>query len=80
MVVFLRRKSVLLTPFSDARCSKRPDFSPAQPWRAEARLFPNKAAAPQVTLVSRFTVHGSWERCENAAGGFFQHPARGGRE
>jgi hypothetical protein len=45
MVVFLRRKSVLLTPFSDARCSKRPDFSPAQPWRAETRLFPNKAAA-----------------------------------
>jgi hypothetical protein len=45
MVVFRRRKSVLLTPFSDAGCSKRPDFSPAQPWRAETRLFPNKAAA-----------------------------------
>jgi hypothetical protein len=28
-----------------AGCSKRPDFSPAQPWRAETRLVPGKAAA-----------------------------------
>ena len=28
-----------------AGCSKRPAFSPAQPRRAETRLFPNKAAA-----------------------------------
>jgi len=38
-------------------CSKRPGFSPAQPWRAETRLLPNKAAALQLTLVSRFTPH-----------------------
>ena len=29
-------------------CSKRPDFSPAQPWRAETRLIPCKAAASEV--------------------------------
>ena len=28
-----------------AGCSKRPAFSPAQPWRAETRLVPGKAAA-----------------------------------
>ena len=28
-----------------AGCSKKPDISPAQPWRAETSLFPNKAAA-----------------------------------
>ena len=28
-------------------CSKRPDFSPAQPWRAETRLFQSKAAASE---------------------------------
>jgi hypothetical protein len=28
-----------------AGCSKMLDFSPAQPWRAETRLVPNKAAA-----------------------------------
>jgi len=27
-----------------AGCSKSPDFSPAQPWRAETRLVPGKAA------------------------------------
>ena len=27
-----------------AGCSKRPDVSPAQPWRAKTRLVPNKAA------------------------------------
>jgi hypothetical protein len=27
-----------------AGCSKRPDFSPSQPWRAETRLVPSKAA------------------------------------
>ena len=30
-----------------AGCSKRPDFSPAQPWRAETRLVPSKAAASE---------------------------------
>ena len=30
-----------------AGCSKRPDFSPAQPWRAETRLVPGKAAASE---------------------------------
>ena len=35
-------------------CSKRPDFSPAQPWRAEMRLVPGKAAAsyPNMILLS----------------------------
>ena len=28
-------------------CSKRPDFSPTQPWRVETRLFPSKAAASE---------------------------------
>jgi hypothetical protein len=28
-------------------CSKRPDFSPTQPWRAETRLVPNKAAVSE---------------------------------
>ena len=28
-------------------CSKRPDFSPAQPWRAKARLVLGKAAASE---------------------------------
>jgi hypothetical protein len=30
-----------------AGCSKRPDFSPAQPWRAKTRLVPSKAAASE---------------------------------
>ena len=30
-----------------AGCSKRPDFSPAQPWRVETRLPPSKAAASE---------------------------------
>ena len=30
-----------------AGCSKSPDFSPAQPWRAETRLVPSKAAASE---------------------------------
>jgi len=36
----------------------------------------SKAATPQLTIVhvSRLTFHGSWERCENAAGGLFQQP------
>jgi hypothetical protein len=38
-------------------CSKRPDFSPAQPWRAETRLIPCNAAAPRLT--PRFTFHAS---------------------
>ncbi len=31
-----------------AGCSKRPDISPAQPWRAETRLVPSKAAASEM--------------------------------
>src|SRR5436853_5859883 len=30
-----------------AGCSKRPDFSPARPWRAETRLVPSEAAASE---------------------------------
>ena len=30
-----------------AGCSKGPDFSPAQPWRAETRFVPSKAAASE---------------------------------
>jgi len=37
-----------------AGCSKRPDFSPAQPWRAETRLVPSKAAA------SYTFIRGGW--------------------
>ena len=36
-----------------AGCSKRPDFSPAQPWRAETRLVPNKAAASDYNSSSK---------------------------
>jgi hypothetical protein len=45
-----------------AGCSKRPDFSPAQPCRAETHLVPSKAATPRLTLVSRFTISGSEAR------------------
>jgi hypothetical protein len=38
-----------------AGCSKRPAFSPAQPWRAKTRLFPNKAAA------SCHFIRGGWD-------------------
>jgi hypothetical protein len=38
-----------------AGCSKRPDFSPAQPWRAETRLVPSKAAA------SCHIIRGGWD-------------------
>ena len=38
-----------------AGCSKRPDFSPAQPWRAETRLVPSKAAA------SYHLIRGGWD-------------------
>ena len=31
-----------------AGCSKKFDFSPAQPWRAETRLFPSMAAASEM--------------------------------
>jgi hypothetical protein len=41
-----------------ARCSKRPDFSPAQPWRAETRLVPNKAAASEDRR--RYKPHFVW--------------------
>ena len=47
-------------------CSKRSDFSPAQPWRAETRLVPSKAATPKLTLVSRFTVLGNDARTKLA--------------
>ena len=36
---------------------KRPDFSPTQPWRAETRLVPSKAADLRLTLVSHFTSY-----------------------
>jgi hypothetical protein len=36
------------SPAQSAGCSKRPDFSPAQPWGAERRLVPSKAAASEV--------------------------------
>jgi len=49
---------------------------PRQTLRPGTRLIPCKAAAPRLTLVSRLTFHGSWERSENEAGGLFQHPAR----
>ena len=58
-----------------ARCSKEPLFSPTQPRRTKMRHSACKAAAPQLTLVSRFTPHGCWKRCENDTGGFFQHHA-----
>ena len=48
---------------------------PRQPLHPGTRLVPGKAAAPQLTLVSRLTFHASLERRENAADGFFQHPA-----
>ncbi len=56
------------------RMLKKAAFSPAQPWRVlhppsmnlprqplhpGTRLVPSKAAAPQLTLVSRFTFHAS---------------------
>ena len=45
------RNSIVLTARTTeehcAGCSKRPDFSPAHPWRAETRLVPNKAAASE---------------------------------
>ena len=42
---------LLLPAISDdlAGCSKRPDFSPAQPPRAETRLVPSKAAASEIS-------------------------------
>ena len=58
--------------YTPAGCSKRPDFSPAHPWRLfhppalslprqtrrpGTRLVPSKAATPRLTLVSRFTPH-----------------------
>ena len=57
------------------RMLKKATFSPSQPWRAKTRLIPGKVAAPRLILVSRLTFHGSRGRCENAAGGLFQHPA-----
>ena len=42
---------------------------PAQPWRAETRLVPSKAAAPQLTLVSRFTL--LWNEARTRLADFF---------
>jgi len=39
-------------------CSKRPDFSPAQPWRAETRHSAGKAAG-NFSFPQRFTFHAS---------------------
>ena len=50
-----------------AGCSKSPDFSPAQPWRAETRLVPIKAANSRLPLVSRFTPHVSRFLLEESA-------------
>jgi hypothetical protein len=69
MVVFRRRKSVLLTPFSDAGCSKRrPSHppNPGAPRRALSQARPQLRGYPSFH-VSRLTFHGSWERSENAA-------------
>ena len=41
-----------------AGCSERLDFSPAQPWRAETRLFPSKAAASEE--ARRYEPHFVW--------------------
>jgi len=38
---------------------KKTAFSPAQPQRAKTRCSAGKTAAPRLTLVSRFTFHGS---------------------
>src|SRR5947209_3928487 len=38
-----------------AENSKRPDFSPAQPWRAKTRLVPSKAAA------NYHFIRGGWD-------------------
>jgi len=38
---------VALTHEQLAGCSKRSDFSPAQPWRTETRLVPGKATASE---------------------------------
>src|SRR6476660_3295691 len=40
-----RPQSAIGMSVRHARCSKRPAFSPAQPWHAGTCLFPNKAAA-----------------------------------
>src|SRR6185503_3611942 len=42
-----------------AGCSKRPDFSPAQPWRAETRLVPSKAAGEARTGGVPSGAHGA---------------------
>jgi hypothetical protein len=47
--------------------------NPGAPRRAFSQARPQ---APRLTLVSRLTFHGSWERSENDAGGLFQDPAR----
>jgi hypothetical protein len=41
-----------------AGCSKRPDFSPAQPRRAKTRLIPGKAATSEDRR--RYTPHFVW--------------------
>src|SRR5437879_13925528 len=44
--VFLAKRGVGYCKYL-AGCSKRPDFSPARPRRAETRLVPSKAAASE---------------------------------
>ena len=48
---------------------KKADFSPAQPWRAETHLVPSETAAPQLTLVSRFTL--LWSAARTMLADFF---------
>src|SRR6266850_1144929 len=52
--------------------------SPARPESAKTASSPRDAPCPKQGHSSatdpRFTFHGSRERCENDAGGLFQHP------
>ena len=53
-------------------------ISPSHPESAKTDSSPWDAPFPKQGRSSaadpRFTFYGSWERCENAAGGLFQHP------
>ena len=52
-----------------------PDFSPAQPWRAETRLIPSKAAGSGATEAYPRGYVARRHTTENDAGGFFQQPS-----
>jgi hypothetical protein len=63
-----------------ARLLTRPTLaviSPSRPESAKTDSLPWDAPCPKqgcsssLTLVSRLTFHGSWERCENEASGLF---------